>query len=440
MHAPAATTDLCLLTADLPGTGGRIRQQIEDFRVDEQPLTKPCGNGEHLWLGIEKRNQTTLEAAQRIAKLFGVRPSAVGFAGLKDKHAVCRQVFSVHLPGPAIPRVPCQRFVHTPMTLLWADRHTRKLRRGHHGGNRFVIRVRDVDASAADVARRVLDRLAARGVPNYIGPQRFGFRQNNHVMGRLLLSGDDQGLLVEMLGRPRDFETARMREARQLYEAGDFAAALELWPARSRHDRQALDALRRGRSAKDAVMAIDRHQRSFMLSSLQSAVFNHVLDQRLRTGCLDRLVSGDLAWKHDSRAVFAVDAATAEHENAPGGRVGLQQVSPSGPMWGPKMPQPAEPVVTWEHQALATVGMTPATWEQGLRRLAERNGSPPPEAEGERRPLRVPLRDPQVTTGSDEYGVFIQLAFELPRGSFATAVLREVMKIESTEAEQAVAD
>jgi tRNA pseudouridine13 synthase len=435
MHTPAATTDLAFLTPDVPGVGGRIRVRIEDFRVDERPLTEPCGGGEHVWLYVEKCNQTTLEAAHRIARLFGVRASAVGFAGLKDKRAVCRQVFSVHLPGEGIPRVACGRFVHTPMTLLWADRHTRKLRRGHHGGNRFVIRIRDVDAAAAEVAGQVLDRLAARGVPNYIGPQRFGFRQNNHVMGRLLLAGDYQGLLDEMLGRPRDFETPRMHAARLLYEAGDFAAALEAWPPRSRHDRQALDALRRGRSAEAAVLAIDRQQRSFMLSSLQSAVFNRVLDRRLRAGCFDRLVAGDLAWKHDSRAVFAVDDVTADLENAAAGRVGSQQVSPSGPMWGPKMPRPTGAALAWECAALAELGMTAAAWEAGLARLG-RGGGSSVEAEGERRPLRVPLRDPRVAAGSDEHGAFIELAFELPRGSFATAVLREVMKVESTEAER----
>jgi tRNA pseudouridine13 synthase len=232
-----------------------------------------------------------------------------------------------------------------------------------------------------------------------------------------------------------------MREARGLYEAGDYDAALRQWPPRSRHDRQALDALRRGRSARDAVMAIDLQQRSFMLSSLQSAAFNHVVDQRLGASCFDRLVAGDLAWKHDGRAVFAVDAATADMENAAGGRVGSQAVSPSGPRWGPKMPRPTDQVLAWEHAALAALGMTPDAWETGLRQLAEdRRGGRPTDTEGERRPLRVPLRDPRVTTGEDEAGASIELSFELPRGSFATAVLREVMKIEATEAERGDCD
>lgn len=436
MPLPAATSDLAFLTADLPGVGGRLKQRAEDFFVDEQPLTLPCGSGEHIWLHVEKCNQATFDAAQRIAKLFGVKRSAVGYAGLKDKRAICRQVFSVYLPGPAIPRVPCERFQHTPMTLLWADRHTRKLRRGHHAGNRFVILLRDVAAEALPTIEQALAQLELRGVPNYVGSQRFGFRQNNHVLGRLMLEGNYQHLLDVMLGRPHEVESPLMKELRGLYDAGRYAQALERWPRRSRHDRQALDALRRGLSPRDAVLAIDRQQRSFFLSALQSAVFNRVLDRRLRDGTFDRLIDGDLAWKDDSRAVFAVDGLTADLENGPGGRVPTLAVSPSGPMWGLRMTRPQGAALAGELEALADLGVSPQSWEAGVHRLAlEDGGRQPPESEGARRPLRVPLRHVDVQAAEDERGAHIRVAFELPRGSFATVVLRELMKIEATEAE-----
>lgn len=436
MTVPAATSDLAFLTADMPGVGGRIKKWAEDFRVHEQPLTQPAGEGEHIWLHVEKCNQTTFDAAERIAKLFRVRRSAVSYAGLKDKRAICRQVFSVHLPGAGIPRVPCERFVHTPMTLLWADRHTRKLRRGHHAGNRFLITLRDVDPAAIPAIEHVLRMLETRGAPNYIGAQRFGFRQNNHLLGRLLIEGDYPRMLDEMLGRPRPYEMPQLQEARAAYDAGQYARALELWPRRSRHDRQALDALRRGLAPREAVFAIDRQQCGFFLSALQSAVFNRVLDQRLREGTFDRLIEGDLAWKHDSRAVFTVDAATAELENSPGGRAPALAVSPSGPMWGLTMTRPTAAALDGEVRALRDLGLTPEQWEAGVERLTAESGRQPPETDGARRPLRVPVRHIQVSAGRDAEGPCVRVGFELPRGSFATMVLRELMKIESTDAER----
>ncbi|MCC7407687.1 MAG: tRNA pseudouridine(13) synthase TruD, partial [Phycisphaeraceae bacterium] len=185
-----------MLTANLPGVGGRIKARPDDFRVDELPLTQPSGTGEHLWLTIEKRVQTTTDVARRIAKIFRVKPWHVSYAGLKDKYAVTRQVFSVHLPDASEDDRLLARFEFTPFTLRDVRRHTRKLRRGHLAGNHFDIRIRDLDpAVALAPAGRILDQLIQRGMPNYFGPQRFGYRLVNHELGRLLILRRYQELL-----------------------------------------------------------------------------------------------------------------------------------------------------------------------------------------------------------------------------------------------------
>lgn len=412
-----ATENLAYLTADVPGTGGVVKERPEDFLVDEQPLYQPCGQGEHLYLFIEKREQTTTDVIRRLSKLFGVRRGDIGYAGLKDKYAVTRQHFSVRLPDPGKDEKLLGRIEFTKFKLLWAARHTNKLRRGHLAGNRFVIRIRRVEAAAALHARQILDHLVKVGAPNYIGDQRFGYRQNNQTIGAHYLRGQWKEVLDEMLGRPGPSDPPVRQRARQHYERGEYVQAIDLWARQFRHDRQALDALRQGKSLEQAVMAVDPIQRDFMISSIQSALFNLVLDRRIRDGLFDRLHPGDLAWKHDSRAVFHVDDIAAALENAPGGRVEKLELSPSGPMWGGGMIRPTGDVLQWELDALKPFHLTEHDICEGPRAVA-----------GTRRPMRLLIKDPDISGGVDEHGPYVRAAFELPRGSFATMVLREIMK------------
>src|SRR5262245_13864190 len=121
---PTLTSALTFLTADVPGTGGRIKQRPEDFYVEEQPLYEPSGKGEHLYLCIEKCGQTTHDVVRRLSKLFNVRRSEIGYAGLKDKRAVTRQHFSVRLPDPGRDADLLGRLGYTKYKLLWSSRHT----------------------------------------------------------------------------------------------------------------------------------------------------------------------------------------------------------------------------------------------------------------------------------------------------------------------------
>jgi len=412
------TAKLAYLTANLPGIGGVIKQRPEDFLVEEQPRYQPSGQGEHLYLFIEKRLLATMDVVRRLARAFRVGKRDIGFAGLKDKHAVTRQMFSIMLPGQSHDPDCIERLESDHLKVLWVDRHENKLRRGHLLGNRFVIRIRQVDPSTVVQAKRVMDQLAVSGVANYIGSQRFGYRQHNHELGRLLLLGQWKPMLDLMLGGPKESDPDRSRAAREAYDRGDYAGALALWPGSLRDDRHALDRLRQGKTQQQAVMSLDARQGEFLISGLQSAAFNRVLDQRVRDGLLDQVVVGDLAWKHDNRAVFPVDEATAQVENASAGRINVQEVSPSGPMWGVEMIRAGGQVGVWEHRALTETGLAEAD-------LA---GGPQGTAKGSRRPLRIFLSGLDLSGGVDEHGSYVRVAFELPRGSFATTVLREVLK------------
>ncbi len=402
-----------------------LKQRPEDFLVEEQPLYEPCGEGEHLFLYIEKDRITTEELIRRVARKFQVSRREVGYAGLKDKYAITRQHLSVRLPDPSGDAAGIAKLeTMQRVKLLWAARHTNKLKRGHLAGNRFVIRIRDVEPTAVIRVKPILDQLVECGAPNYFGEQRFGHRNNSQTIGRLFLQHDDQALLDEMLGRGVEGEVDVLAEARVRYRRGDYAAALELWSKSFRHDRQALDALVKGASPEQAVRAIDKRQMEFMVCAFQSSVFNDVLRRRVVAGTFDRLLPGDLAFKHENRACFAVDEVTAAQENGEQGRIASFEVSPSGPMWAPDMTRAGGEVDAMESAALEATGVT-------LDQLVGRDGV---HAPGSRRPLRIPIKDADLSGGVDEHGPYVKLSFELPRGSFATTVLAEVMKTPGSDA------
>lgn len=406
------------LTHDLAGTGGVIKQRAADFVVHEQPLYEPSGQGEHLYLLIEKTGHTTQEVIRRLAHAFEVSRRDIGYAGLKDKHAITRQMFSVYLPDKSRDQQGVASLEHSIAKVLWADRHGNKLRRGHHAGNVFHIRIRDVQPAHVLRARAILQRLSQHGVPNYYGQQRFGIGAINDQLGVMLLREQWQDFLDLALSHHTRKTSQPLTEAGQLYAAGDYAGALAVLPRSMTYDRQMLEALRQKRSAKQAVLALDAQHRAFLINALQGAMFNHVLSKRLTDGTLTKLLPGDLAWKHDSGAVFEVDDATAVTENAADGRVVSLAVSPSGPLWGPRMTQAKGQPLAMEREALAH-------WQLDEDALSSRSWA---KVEGARRPLRMVLRESAVQAGSDEHGPFIQVSFGLERGGFATVVLEEIMK------------
>jgi tRNA pseudouridine13 synthase len=174
-----------------PPVSARLRASAEDFLVHEIPLVEPAGQGEHVWLLIRKRLENTEQVAGTLARLAGVPPRDVGFAGLKDRHAVTEQWFSVHTPGGKAPDWTALN--GDSITLLRHARHNRKLRRGVLRGNAFRIRIRDITGDIPALGRR-LASVAAGGVPNYFGEQRFGRGGSNlltagrlfsHTAGRL---------------------------------------------------------------------------------------------------------------------------------------------------------------------------------------------------------------------------------------------------------------
>ena len=167
------------------GASATLKLLNEDFIVTELPLQLPCGEGEHIWLDIEKNGANTAFVAQRLAEAAGVQEKDVGYAGLKDRHAITRQWFSVHLPKGETPDLTLLR--HPEFKVLSQSRHLKKLRPGDLQGNRFRIVLRDVTGERAAIEAN-LEAVASSGVPNYFGAQRFGHDGGNVEQGRAMLA------------------------------------------------------------------------------------------------------------------------------------------------------------------------------------------------------------------------------------------------------------
>lgn len=396
------------LTAQLPGTGGSIRQQPEDFQVDELPLYEPCGEGDHLYLRVEKRGLTTYDLLRELAAALKCNERDLGYAGLKDARAVTRQTISVpqrnadDLAGLQIPGV----------TILAATLHRNKLRPGHLAGNRFRIRIHRPEAQAMPRAEAILGVLEDIGVPNRFGEQRYGSLGNSHRIGRAILRGDFSGAVEAIIGDPAEISHAGWRQAAAAFRGGDLATAIARLPRHCRPERRLLELLRDGKTPQQAVRDMPRKLLRLYLSAYQASLFDRLVDMRL--GTLERLWPGDLAYRHSNGACFPVSDPQAEQP-----RADAFEISPSAPLYGYKTRLAEGQAGLLEQSLLDKEQLTLAAFQLsgGLA------------MEGERRPLRVPIAGAECAMAGED----LVLTFSLPKGSFATTVLAEVMKTGAVE-------
>jgi tRNA pseudouridine13 synthase len=390
------------LTANLPGIGGRLKFIPEDFLVEEIPLYEPVGEGQHVYAEIEKIGLSTHAAIKMIAQALKISPGLIGYAGLKDAQAITRQMLSVERATPEAVRA-----INLPhIRILSAAYHRNKLKPGHLAGNRFVIRVREITKEAIPAAEVILEVLTKRGVPNFFGEQRFGNRNNTHVLGELLVRKNVAEFVAEYLGRPQSHEAFHIQAARQLIDEARWAEALAQWPGKLSDERQVIAAIQKADGQLDvAFKVLNKRAKSLFVAAFQAQLFNTLLSERLDR--LDKLEDGDVAYLHAKRASFIVKEATVEQP-----RADRFEISPSGPLFGLK--------------TLLAEG-EPGQKERTL--LAEHNLSledfnvPGLKVQGARRPYRFEVKDARIWWDDG-----LMISFELQPGAYATTVMAEIMK------------
>ncbi|WP_269618443.1 tRNA pseudouridine(13) synthase TruD [Zhongshania sp. BJYM1] len=323
-----------------PLASGVLKAQPEDFVVEEVFDVEFSDDGEFDWLWIEKIGDNTEYLARKLARIAGVQPRAVTYSGQKDRHAVTRQWFCVHLPGKNKPewRVP----ENETWRILRQGRHRQKLRLGSHRYNRFILRLSDLKGDVADVETRL--PIIATGIPNYFGEQRFGHDGGNIDACRQWFAG-------------------------------------EINPA--------------------------RFERSMYLSAARSLIFNTVLAERVTAGTWASGLVGDVFSLRDSGSVFLADIDTEITARLRDG-----DIHPSGPLFG-------------KVGKLAAAGDTALLEERVYSDFSDMcTGLMKNNLAMERRALRVIPQDVKWQFADDGA---LSLAFSLPRGCFATALVRELI-------------
>ncbi|MCB1208560.1 MAG: tRNA pseudouridine(13) synthase TruD [Verrucomicrobiales bacterium] len=320
-----------------------FKEELADFVVEELLGFEPSGVGEHCFVWVEKRDLDTNVAAVRLADALGIRHRLVSHCGLKDRHAVTRQWFSLHIPGQPSPEAA--DLESDGLRVLRITRNTRKLRRGIHLGNRFTIRLRGPDFDAVAAAGR-WQAIVERGVPNFFGVQRFG-REGRNV-----------------------------EKALQMFR-GEF-------------------------SPKDRLL------RGLLLSAVRSQLFNEVVAARMAQGTWDCALAGEVYGFADNRTLLLI-------ENQRGDEVqrfndGVLEIT--APLWGAGELHSAAEVRGVESELMGrypelTAGLEAAGLRQERRVMR----------------LRPTASELVVMEGGD-----LQLSFDLPRGCYATGVLRELVR------------
>ena len=354
-----------------PIGSAQFKSRPKDFEVEEILGFEPTGEGEHALLWVEKVDRNSNDVAAQFAKRLGLRRRLVNHCGLKDKFAVTRQWFSLHLPG--LPTPPAESLEGDNVKVLASTRNLRKLRRGCHQGNRFAIRLRDCDLSPeAAVAR--WGEIERRGVPNYFGPQRFG------------RDGGNIGL------------------AKRFF-AGEFGFDDRSPPHRREIDpREQMPALH-----------IDRALRGILISAARSLLFNACVAQRVEAGIWDEPIEGEVfGFSHQRSLVIPSNRRGDEIERF---RQGMLELT--APLWGEGE---LLSFGTLRDQEIAVAGSYPEIIA-GLSRFNLRQ---------ERRVIRLrPLNSSLDWEGPRT----LVLRFELPKGAYATTLLREFVRLEGDQSE-----
>lgn len=404
------------------GIGGTIRNQYEDFYVEEIPDLIPTGEGPNVWIWIEKIGRTTLDVVLDIARDLHIDRKRMGFAGMKDKKARTRQWICISNmdSDEQFEQVKALSGQIYKTDFLKVIRGRKKLRMGQLKGNKFRILIRDIDdvKKSAEIASDILKQLEVTGVPNYFGWQRFGKpRTNTHLVGEALVENDLKKAVGRYIGNPTEEEHEENQKARKAYDDGDLEKSLELMGKGMRYEKMMIRELikdsKKGeltdKSYKNALHALPKPLQRMFVHAYQSFLFNAAVSKRVEMG-INKYIEGDIIINNEERIVR--DKTPEEYQEL----IDTFQVNPTSPLYGTKVPFAGGKVGEMEKSILDNYGLSKEDFEvPKMPRLG---------SHGLRRSMRFQVWDTSAIA-TDE-GVLTE--FSINKGSYATAVLREVMK------------
>ncbi|WP_436926566.1 tRNA pseudouridine(13) synthase TruD [Halosimplex amylolyticum] len=464
-HPVERAVGMAYYVSDAPGVGGHLRETPDDFRVSEveafdpEPLDADPGGYPHLLARVTLRGWDTNDFASELSDRLGISRERVSWAGTKDKHAVTTQLFSVAKADPDDLRGVDIR--DADIDLL--GRTGRPVLFGDLAGNAFEIVVREpdapehVDATTADLRSfasgddsdggSVEPREGVTvGVPNYFGQQRFGSKRPvTHEVGLEIVRGNWKGAVLAYVGNPAEREPESTQEARAyVQETEDWAGALDRLPRRLGFERSMCHRLVERQEAGDgalddedyraALEAVPSNLQRLFVNAAQSYAFNRILSERLERGLpFHEPVAGDVVCFADSDAPeeFALpdtdrtqrvteDRLRTVRRHCERGRAFV-----TAPLVGTETELADGEPGEIEREVLAELDLAPGDFD--LPEAFESTGTR--RAILLRTDLTVEHRDESdEPADSDADADALAFEFALPKGNYATVVLREYLK------------
>ena len=270
-----------------PGIGGKLKEQVNDFVVQELGAHDFDEDGDHLIVKLRKQNMTTMDAVDTLSNMLHISRKRIGYAGNKDKRAVTEQYISV------------QGVTEEDINQIFTDEFDLEVvgRNGHIGlgnleANRFEITVRNIMFPEEDIKERcekIVEEMDGK-FPNYFGDQRFGSaRPITHQVGRLLLQGEFEEAVWTYIAKPYDQEYSSIRKVREeLWETRQVEDAAEKFPKQYRFEKALLYHLTKNPGDyKGAIKRLPEGLQSLFVHAYQSWVFNKTLSRLLEEGWYD---------------------------------------------------------------------------------------------------------------------------------------------------------
>jgi len=426
-----------------PGVGGRIRQLLDDFVVEELLVDgslaevslpveawEPAGEGRYLICVLVKRRWDTFLAVRQVAQRLRISQKRIRFAGIKDTKALTAQHISLQSVSPnRVSEVKIKDITLYPQRFSKERIYSQLIQ-----GNRFHITVRGLDHPVSVIEERtknVQDEIESiGGVPNFFGHQRFGtIRPNTHQVGKYLTRGDAEKAALVFLAEPSIHEHPEAKEARErLQDTLDFEEALNSFPRFLRYERFMLGHLAKyPRDFVGAFRELPRRLRKLFVQAYQSYLFNRFLSERIRRGIpLDEPQIGDYTIKLDEHGLPTEDYDQATATNIQTIELAVKEgkMCLAAPLVGIKQPPSQGLQGEIEQEILESENVTPENFQLSFM--------PEATAEGRVRALlNLVWNLLQEEISEDKENTdkqMIKLGFTLNRGSYATVLLREFMK------------
>lgn len=424
-HTAEADIGMSYYLTDINGTGGRLKAEPEDFIVNEiSDLPEQKENGKFVIAEVTSRNWETNRLVRLLSRSLGISREKVGFAGTKDKRAVTTQLMSFECQLEMMDRIDLK---DVELNSIYTAR--RGVQIGDLIGNSFVIRVKECD-SPKDNIPDTLDSVTSMinetgGFPNYFGVQRFGVvRPVTHKVGEYIIRGDIEGAVRCYLSAHSPFEDEETIRARdELSKRNDWSDLLKDIPEKMSFEKIMVEHL--ASEPEDWAGAINRLPRNLQMMfvhAYQSYLFNMMLSERMRRDLpLKTPISGDVVIPLDSNRI-------PQHEN---------------------------PIITTKNnidlvtrqvrsgRAFITISLFGSESQQTDGEMGEIERSiiekenicqkdfivptiPNCSSKGSRREILCPVKDLTHKTIDDDY----EVSFSLPKGNYATCLMREYMKSE----------